>query len=160
MASLASMASLSSGQIKTSGQDRRFISKLLTCNFEMDFVLLLYAIVLKYTCSFQAFFSFQASDAVISSIGQLDSELMWPVPKPRASARSLCRFLSEKTRQLHIFPFPGVQIGTNKSLGKPVNMDEYQISRRESSFYPLLLFPFLSRNTDLRRLWERAAPNV
>ena len=64
----------------------------------------------------------------------------------------------EKTRWLHISSFPGVQMGTNERLRKPDNLDECKNSRRESSFYPLSLFPFLSRNRDPRWLWERTVP--
>ena len=38
-----------------------------------------------------------------------------------------------------------VQMGTKKRLGKPYNMDEFQISWRNNSFHPLLLFPFTAR---------------
>ena len=91
---------------------------------------------------------------MVPSVGLLDSGLMWLVlePKPGHCVGSLGKDSSAP----HIPP-PGVQMGTNKRPGKPYNMDKYQISWGEGSFYPLSLFPFLSINTYPRWRWERTA---
>ena len=67
--------------------------------------------------------------------------------------------LRENRRQVASFPYAlkleseisplqkcfNVQMRTKKRLGKPYNMDEFQISWRNNSFHPLLLFPFTAR---------------
>ena len=66
----------------------------------------------------------------------------------RENRRQVASFPYELKLESEISPLKkcfNVQMGTKKRLGKPYNMDEFQISSRNNSFHPLFIFPFTAR---------------